>query len=143
MQNPTTHDTVIEYRGRQIRIQGRAWWLESAVVSVDGKLVEVARIHAVSMNDRYPSPEQLDADPTLNRYWADPSNHGKPVQFMLGFTDAELTQFGVIPGCLVFPSVIPANRPATNKTTAPASLRQQQQAMDWLHNDCIGKPGDY
>lgn len=144
MQAPTTHDEIIEHRGGRVRIRGSAWWLDcAAVADADGKRVEVARIHYESTDMRYPSQEQLDANPGMNRYWLDPSNSGRLAAGMIGFDDAELVKYGIVPGKLAFPNVVPGARPSTNVTSNPVSLRRQQQAMDWLQNDCIGKPSDY
>lgn len=143
MTTPSRHDVVIEHRGQQVRILGSAWWLDAAAMSYDGKHVDVARIEFECTTMRTPSEEQLAAEPGLNRYWTDPSNKGPLVRGMIGLTDAELQKYGITPGKLKFPEVVEAARPHTNDTSRPVSVRRQQQAMDWLQNDCIGQPSDY
>jgi hypothetical protein len=140
---PSKHDVVVEHRGQRVRIYGSAWWLNAAAMSYDGQHVDVARIHAECTTMRSPSQEQLASDPTLNPYWTDPSNEGPFAQLMLGLTESELARYGITPGRLVFPEVVEAARPLTNDTRRPVSVRRQQQAMDWVQNDCIGQPSDY
>jgi hypothetical protein len=130
------------FDGAVYRIFGRAWWLASAVENPNGRIV-VARINAESMTLRKPSQAQLDADPTLNRYWVDASNEGELAIYMLEFTDDDLCRLGITPGNLVYPHVEDAPRPKSNNTHMPVSWRKVRQAMDWLQNDCIGQPSDY
>ncbi len=135
-------DRVITHKGAEYRIVGRAWWTSTALDTGSGR-VEVARIHAYSTTLRKPSQAQLDADPSLNRYWGDAGNQGRLAVYMLGLTDADLDDLDITPGRLVYPEVVDAGRPAGNRIDKPTSLRQAQQAQDWLQNDCIGKPSDY
>jgi hypothetical protein len=138
-----SHDRIITLRGQRVRIYGSAWWLDAATESYDGKYIDVARIHAESLDQRAPSKEQLAADPGLNPYSLNTSNKGRLATYMLGLSDAELQEHGIEPGCLVFPDVVPGSRPASNITSRPISQRQQRQSLDWLQNDCIGSPADH
>jgi hypothetical protein len=140
--NAETQDRIINMHGAQYQLLGRAWWTNAALDKGDGR-VEVARIEAASLTLRHPSAEQLDADPGLNRYSEDASNHGRLIQYMIGLTDDELAGLSITPGILAYPAVKDGPRPASNRTDKPVSMRSAQQAQDWVQNDCIGKPSDY
>lgn len=127
--------------GDTVTLNGRAWWLNSALESKVG--IAVARVHANSTTLRLPSPEQLRADPTLNCYWADAANTGRLQNYMLDLTEQDLAEYGITPGILVYPEIVDGQRPKTNRCDQAVSARRMQQAQDWLQNDCIGKPSDY
>lgn len=127
--------------GDTVTLDGRAWWLNSALESKVG--VAVARVHASSTTLRLPSPEQLAADPELNRYWADAGNAGRLQNYMLDLTEQELQHYGINPGVLIYPEVVDGPRPKTNRNDEVLSARRHQQSQDWLQNDCIGRPSDY
>lgn len=137
-----SQDRVVNHNGSVYRIYSRAWWLDGAAETPDGR-VAVARISAVSTTLRHPSQNELAADPVLNPYYACPEYHGEPARYMLSLTEAELDRLGITPGRLVFPQIVDAPRPHTNVTVKPVSFRRQQQSMDWLQSDCIGTPSDY
>lgn len=134
-------DRVITHNGAEYRIVGRAWWTDAAIDN-NGR-IEVARITAYSTTLRYPSEAQLAADSGLNRYWVDDANEGRLASYSLCLTDDELHDLGITPGYLKYPEVVDSARPASNHPDKPVSLRQVQQAQDWVQNDCIGKPSDY
>ena len=127
--------------GDTVTLDGRAWWLNVALKSKVG--IAVARVHANSTTLRLPSPEQLLADPSLNRYWADTGNTGRLQNYMLDLTEQDLQDYGIKPGVLIYPEVIDGQRPKTNTTDNVLSARRHQQSQDWLQNDCIGNPSDY
>ena len=127
--------------GDTVTLNGRAWWLNSALESKEG--IAVARVHANSTTLRLPSPEQLRADPTLNCYWADAANTGRLQNYMLDLTEQDLAEYGITPGILIYPEVIEGPRPTTNTLHNILSAKRHQQSQDWLQNDCIGQPSDY
>ena len=127
--------------GDTATVNGRAWWLNSALESKVG--IAVARVHANSTTLRLPSDEQLAADPSLNRYWADAGNCGRLQNYMLDLTEDDLAEYGIKPSILIYPEVIDGPRPQTNRNDNVLSARRYQQSQDWLQNDCIGSPSDY
>lgn len=134
-------EMINRFNDDAVTIDGRAWWLNSALESKVG--IAVARVHANSKTLRLPSKEQLAADPNLNRYWADAGNAGRLQNYMLDLTEQDLIDFEIQPGILIHPEVIDGPRPKTNSTNNVLSASRHQQSQDWLQNDCIGQPSDY
>lgn len=131
----------IKIDNREYVTTSRAWWLDVAIESARGPVV--ARINAQSPTLRYPSDEQMAADPDLNRYWGDAANTGRQVSYMIDLTEADIASLGITPGILDFPEIVDGARPTSNRSAKPITQLRHQQCMDWLQNDCIGKPGDY
>ncbi len=120
--------------GDSAEMVGRAWWLEVACELADGR-VAVARCDADSLTVRKSG--------IVGDYTSSPDYKGQPVRYMIALTDDDLVQYGIFPGKLVFPHVIDAARPKTNRAESAVSVRRQQQQMNWLQNDCIGTPAQY
>lgn len=134
-------DRIVTLNGVEYRIFGRAWWTNFALDN-NGR-IEVARIHAHSTSLRQPSHAQLSADPTLNPYWLDVSNEGCFAAYMLGLTEADLSELSITPGRLVCNEVVDGPRPEGNRPDRPTPWRHVQQEMEWINDDCIGQPRSY
>jgi hypothetical protein len=69
------------------------------------------------------------------RYQTGHNLTGAYCRYMIGLTDAELAQYGIVPGILQWPDVVDGPRPAANRADKPATMAQYQRAMDNLQNE--------
>lgn len=116
----------------------RPWWMDSAYSSEVG--VIVARATATN-GQRYYSQAQLDADPTLNRYYTSTENEGELAEYMIALTDADLVNLPT-PGIFTGRAIVDGPRPAKNNGIPTCTSDDLQRMYQRLYNEGCDEPED-